>query len=151
MLSFVKIVAFLLGHPVVLLIRMLWKTFGLNILLYEKQTQSINSKYLCNDWYKNSYESKFWVVVLFPHIKAIYYLEELLFINRMSGPYREILSPRFWSTDLTSSVRAYKHEGLVFQGPAWAIRLINSLLYGENENISNFPREFADSSPKSRN
>ena len=46
----------------------------------------------------------------------------------MQGPYRVILSPRF-----ARSVP--KNEGLVIQGTARAIRLINSLLYGKNENI----------------
>ena len=41
-----------------------------------------------------------------------------------------------------------KNEGLVFHGTARAIRLINSLLNGKNENIPNIDRQFADNSPK---
>ena len=52
-------------------------------------------------------------------------------INRMRGPYFEILSPKFRSTD-----RAYvKTEGLVFNCTARAIRLINSLLDGKEIKI----------------
>ena len=41
-----------------------------------------------------------------------------------------------------------KNEGLVFHGMARAIRLINSLFYGKNENVPNIHREFADNFPK---
>ena len=45
-------------------------------------------------------------------------------------------------------VPCVKCEGLVFHGTARAIRLINSLFYGKNENIPNIHRQFADNSPK---
>ena len=37
-----------------------------------------------------------------------------------------------------------KSEGLVFHGTARAIRLINSLLDGKNENIPNIHRQFSE-------
>ena len=52
----------------------------------------------------------------------------------MQGLCREILSPS----------PCVKIEGLVFHGMARAIRLINSLLHGKNENVLNIHREFAD-------
>ena len=41
-----------------------------------------------------------------------------------------------------------RNDGLVFHGTARAIRLINSLLDGKNENIPNIHRQFADNSQK---
>ena len=55
----------------------------------------------------------------------------------MQGTYREILSQKFWR-----SVR--KKEALVFHSTALAIRSINSLLHGKNENIPNIHREFSN-------
>ena len=64
----------------------------------------------------------------------------------MGGSYRGILSPRFEvQTELARSMR--KNERLVFHGTARAIRLINSSLYGKNENILNIHRQSADNSP----
>ena len=59
----------------------------------------------------------------------------------MQGPYREILGPSLRGPSV-------KDEGWVFHGTARAIRLINSLLFGENENIPNIHREFPDNFPK---
>ena len=58
----------------------------------------------------------------------------------MQGPYREILSPRFWSTDWPF----VRDKGLAFHGTGQAIQVINSLLW----NIPNIHREFASSFPK---
>ena len=58
----------------------------------------------------------------------------------MQGPYFEILSPKFRSTERA----CVKTEGSVFHGTARAIRLINSLLNGEKENILKLHREFGD-------
>ena len=69
---------------------------------------------------------------------------DLLFINQMQRAYREILRPRFWSTDRA----CLKNEGLVFHGTAWAIRLINSLLYVKNKYVNNIHREFSGNFPK---
>ena len=55
----------------------------------------------------------------------------------MQGTYREILSQKF-----RRSVQ--KKEALVFHSTARAIRSINSLLQGKNENIPNIHREFAN-------
>ena len=49
-------------------------------------------------------------------------------------------------TELVRSVG--KNDGLVFHGTARAIRLINSLSYGTNDNVPNIHREFADNVPK---
>ena len=43
-----------------------------------------------------------------------------------------------------------KNEGLVFHGTARAIRLINSLLDGKNENIPNIHRQVADNFSKNQ-
>ena len=45
-------------------------------------------------------------------------------------------------TEFATSVR--KNEGLVFHCTERAIRLINSLLHGKNENVPNIHREFAE-------
>ena len=56
----------------------------------------------------------------------------------MQGTYREILSHKF-----RRSV-CKKKEALVFHSTARAIRSINSLLHGKNENIPNIHRAFAN-------
>ena len=68
----------------------------------------------------------------------------LLFIYRMRGPYCEVLIPKFGSTDRA----CVKTEGLVFHGTGRAIWLIDSFLYGKNENILKIHREFVDYFPK---
>ena len=75
-------------------------------------------------------------------------LRYLLFINRMRGPYREILSPKVLRYGPSLRSPCVKNEGLVFHGTTRAIRLINSLLFGKNENIPNIDRQFTDNSQK---
>ena len=53
-------------------------------------------------------------------------------LNRMLGPYCEILSLKLRSTDRA----CVKAEGLVFHGTARAIWLINRLFYGKKRKYS---------------
>ena len=53
----------------------------------------------------------------------------------MQGPYCEILSPKFVKYGPSLRDPCVKDECFVFHGTAKAISLINSLLYGEKENI----------------
>ena len=66
----------------------------------------------------------------------------------MQGPYREILSPEVLKYGASLRGPCVKNEDLVFHGTARAIRLINSLLHGKNENVPNIHKEFADNFSK---
>ena len=66
----------------------------------------------------------------------------------MQGSYREILSLRVLKCGTSLRGPCVKNEDLVFHGTTRAIRLINSLLPGKNENIPNIQRQFTDNSQK---